>query len=58
VPTSPEVVTVSFSDLTGGAPSMTVDATAVVQLQWEFAWADGDAAYPVDLTLDDVKLVQ
>lgn len=58
VPSSPEVVTVSFSDLTGGSPSMTADATAVVQLQWEFTWADGDASYPVDLTLDDVKLVQ
>jgi len=58
VPASAAVVTVPFSDLMGGTPATPVNAAAVAGLQWEFAWADGDSSYAVDLTLDDVTMVQ
>jgi hypothetical protein len=58
IPATPEVVTVAFADLTGGSPVMTVDPAEVIQLQWDFDWADTMTPYEVDVTLDDVMMVQ
>jgi hypothetical protein len=56
VPSTPTVVTVSWSDFTAGAPSAGVDPAEIWQFQWDFDWADGTTPYPVDVTLDDVEL--
>jgi hypothetical protein len=58
VPSSPTVVTVTWADFTGGAPSAGVDPSEIWQFQWDFDWADGTTPFPVDVTLDDVMLVE
>jgi hypothetical protein len=58
VPSSPAVVTLTWADFTGGAPSAGVDPSEIWQLQWDFDWADGTTPFPVDVTLDDVMLVE
>ena len=58
VPSSPEVVTVTWADFTAGAPSMGVDPSEIWQFQFDFDWADGTTPFPVDITLDDVILTQ
>jgi len=57
IPTTPEVVTVDWAELTGGSPVATVDPAQVMQLQWDFDWADTMTPYEVDVTLDDVTMV-
>jgi len=56
VPSSSEVVTVSWSDFSAGAPSPELDPAEIWQFQWDFDWTDGTTPYPVDVTLDDVML--
>jgi hypothetical protein len=56
VPSTPEVVTVSWDDFTAGMPSAGVDPSEIWQFQLDFDWADGTTPYPVDVTLDDVTL--
>ncbi len=58
IPSDPEVVTVAFADLMGGSPVATVNSAEVIQLQWDFDWTDTMTPYEVDVTLDDVKMVQ
>ena len=42
----------------GGSPVATVNSAEVIQLQWDFEWADTMTPYEVDVTLDDVMMVQ
>ena len=56
VPSTPTVVTVSWSDFTAGAPSAGVDPAEIWQFQWDFEWTDTTTPYAVDVTLDDVTL--
>jgi hypothetical protein len=49
---------VTWADFTGGAPSAGVDPSEIWQFQWDFDWADGTTPFPVDVTLDDVMLVE
>jgi hypothetical protein len=58
VPETPEVVTVEWADLTGGSPEAAVDPSQVLQLQWDFDWMDGMTPYEVNVTVDDVVLVE
>jgi hypothetical protein len=48
------VVSVKFSDVTGGLPVATVDGKDVNGLEWAFTWMTGATAYPVDVTVDDI----
>jgi hypothetical protein len=58
VTTTPTVVTFRWEDLVGGSPVPAIDSSQVVQLQWEFDWpCTGATPFPVNVTIDDVKLV-
>jgi hypothetical protein len=49
---------VTWAEMMGGMPTMWSMATSpaeLVGIQWQFPWASGKTAYPVDVTLDDVK---
>jgi hypothetical protein len=46
---------VAFSD---GSPSPTVDPSEIVQLSWGFEWVDGMNPYAVDVTIDNVMLIE
>ncbi len=53
-------VQVMWADITGGMPTAWTAATGpteLVGIQWQFPWASGVTAYPVDVTLDDVKFI-
>ena len=53
-------VQVMWADLMGGMPTAWAAATGpaeLVGIQWQFPWASGATAYPVDVTLDDVKFI-
>lgn len=55
VPAGGGVVSVKFSDLTGGLPVAGVDGKDLLGLQWAFTWAGAtDTPYDVDVTVDDV----
>jgi hypothetical protein len=59
VPLSDTPTTIMWSQIMGGLPVPWDAATSpseIIGLQWQFAWAEGGTAYPVDVYLDDVKL--
>ncbi|HEV8548692.1 MAG TPA: hypothetical protein VGQ57_06690 [Polyangiaceae bacterium] len=49
--------TIMFSDLAGGKPLATVDATQVLGLQWQIDPDASGTAFPIDLTLSEVTLI-
>jgi hypothetical protein len=55
--TASGVITVLWSELTGGRPRANVDPAQIDGLLWALVWAPGLASYAVDLTLDDVAFV-
>jgi hypothetical protein len=55
VPSQPTQLTIHYGDVTGGAPSMTVDPMKLVGLQWTITVPA--AGCVVDLTVDDVTFV-
>lgn len=55
VPASGGVVEVPFTDFKNGKPVATVDPSEIDGLQFQFPWADGMAAYDVDITITDLK---
>ncbi len=58
VPAGGGVVTVKFSDSTGGLPVAGVDGRDLLGLQWAFNWAGAtDTPYAADVTVDDVMFV-
>jgi len=54
VPAGGGTVTVPFSEFAGGKPVATSDGSELLGIQWSFAWAAGDTAYNVDVTIDNV----
>jgi len=58
VPETPAVVTVTWDELTGGSPSASVNTSEVLQLQWDFEWAEMMTPYEVNVTVDDVMMVE
>ncbi len=50
------VVSVKFTDVTGGLPNATITGKDIVGLEWAFPWAGAtDTAYDIDVTVDDIK---
>ncbi|MGC4094215.1 MAG: hypothetical protein QM756_41160 [Polyangiaceae bacterium] len=62
IPETPAVVTVNWSDVTGGMPataawSASTSPDEIVGLQWQFPWSAASAPYSVDITIDDITLI-
>jgi hypothetical protein len=56
-PTTPVTISIPFTSFSGGKPKATVDINEITVIQFVFSWnpnTDGNAAYPIDLTIDDV----
>lgn len=58
VPASPTVIQVAWTDLVGGAPSASVDPTAITSIGWRFADPEGvdttPVPYAIDIVIDDI----
>ncbi len=58
---TPTEVTVSFADMIDGAPSVTPVVSEITGIQWMLHWEwtsdDSYPPYPVDITIDDIRLV-
>lgn len=57
IPATPAEVTITWADLTGGAPvawDPTTGPNEVVGIQFQFPWSGTATEYTVDVTLDDV----
>ena len=58
---TPRTVTVLWEELVGGMPEATTNPAEMrgigLALDWQFGYTAADA-YPVDFTIDDVRLVE
>jgi hypothetical protein len=50
-----KVVEVKFAQLLGGVPVATVSGKDILGFEWAFPYVMGDAAFAVDVTVDDLK---
>jgi len=55
-PATPGVFQIPWSAFTGGLPEPGVDPREVVQMSWDFYWAELTLPYEVDVIIDDVVL--
>jgi hypothetical protein len=58
VPATPGTVTIPWTEFAMGSPMASVDPAEIVQLQWDFDWAEGGTPYEVDVTVDDVMVTR
>jgi alpha-L-fucosidase len=58
VTSTPAVVNVLWSDLTGGSPEATVATPAeITGIYWTLPWSYGGTPYPVDIVIDDLSFI-
>jgi hypothetical protein len=55
---SPAAIALPWGAFSDGSPSPAVDPHEVVLVRWDFEWADGMNPYTVDVTLDNVMLIE
>jgi len=58
VPSTPGTVTVPWTEFAMGSPTAGVDPAEIIQVQWDFDWAEGGTPYEVDVTVDDVAVTR
>ena len=58
VTSTPTVVSVLWSDFTGGSPDTSVKTPAeITHISWTLPWAGSGTSYPVDLVIDDISFI-
>jgi hypothetical protein len=58
VTSAPTVVSVTWADLTGGAPDASPNPAELTSLSWSFQWAEsGVAPYAVDVVIDNLGFI-
>jgi len=50
-------IVVLWEELVGGKPRRTPDPSAIIQWHWSFDWDEGTEEYPVEVFVDNVRLV-
>jgi hypothetical protein len=58
VTATPTTVTIPWADLTGGKPQASVTSSRLTGLSFYFTFSGTTAAYPVDITIDDLSFAQ
>jgi hypothetical protein len=55
---TPSVVSVLWSDFSGGSPEPDVATPAeITGISWTFPWAADGTPYPVDIVIDDLSFI-
>jgi alpha-L-fucosidase len=55
---TPTVVSVAWTDFTGGSPDISVATPSeITHISWSFSWTSGATPYPVDIRIDDLSFI-
>ena len=55
---TPTVVSILWSDFTGGSPEASVASPSdITHVVWTFPWSSGAASYAVDIRIDELSFI-